>query len=175
LSCVRTQKSSLSEGNEHLERVRWRDIRTGNGRDAQCPACVCDDGGGSQHALARRLRHGRCGRVHQDRARAPPTIWLRLAGHSRAHRFSWRQAFRAFSRSAMCVAAASSASRPRSAKARSRFSFVHQVLPRIGHGSTGSRLSMCVLIRAAARCAPHACAPAYRCAPAVRRKLHART
>ncbi len=64
------------EGNGQLERVRWRDDRTGDVETTRAPARVPDDRGGAEYALARTLRRPRREGIHQDRSRI-------VAGRSR--------------------------------------------------------------------------------------------
>ena len=66
------------EGDEHLERVRWRDGRPARVETARHPARVRHDRRGAEHALARRLRRARRQGIHQDRDRiCRPPSWRR--------------------------------------------------------------------------------------------------
>ena len=116
---TRTEIVAL-EGDDHLERVRWRDNLTGSVETHDDQARVRHDRRRAEHALARGLRGARRQGVHQDRVpTCRRTIWPRRAGRSPATRICSKRASPACSRSATCGAATSSASRRRSAKDRS--------------------------------------------------------
>ena len=68
---TRRQIESL-EGDNGLERVRWRHLDTGERETRDDPQSVPDDRRGSQHWLARGLRAPRRQEVREDRRRSAP-------------------------------------------------------------------------------------------------------
>ena len=116
---TRTQIEAL-EGDNGLERVRWRHLDTGERETREIRSCVPDDRRGSQHRLARGVRAPRRQEVREDRRRSAPRGSRRApTGRCPAGPTSWRPASPACSASATRARPASSAWPPPSARDRS--------------------------------------------------------